>query len=277
MSKAIATVVIGDRYVNDWNACFRPSWEKYAAKYGYKIVAITDPIDSSRRAFKRSYNWQKLLVLEHPELRGFDDVVWLDSDIMINAYKAPCIVSEHASDKVGLVSNKQWLYSNPELFERVMTRIGDGDFKVSDKYTNAGLPCDLDDYSNTGVMVMRPHHKEIMRHVYDNYTETPKSAKEETPLCHYLYSNGLVKAIDPRFNRPWIYELVSSYPSLLRASIRRSQVGPILLGLATTTALHNCWFLHFTDDRAGLGGERTPLRPDASAVFDCPDILTLAF
>ncbi|MEW5726374.1 MAG: hypothetical protein AB1918_00970 [Pseudomonadota bacterium] len=267
--KALATVVIGDRYVSEWERWFRPSWEAYGRKHGYDVIAIGDHIDPGPRGRARTPNWQKLLVLEAEQLAGYDDVVWVDADILINHHSAPCIVTHHDSPLVGVVSDKLALYSS-EKRDTVVARsapLGGKKPRCADYYRDAGLPAGVDDYSNTGVMVLKPHHRAELRRVYDTAEETPFSAKEETPLSHHLHGNALVKPLDPRFNRIWSSAMIENYPWLSHMACRRHPAGPMLVGLAVNAAWHNSWFLHFTDDRLEDGGQSFSLRNDVGFVM----------
>lgn len=279
MTKALATVLIGERYMQKWQRWFLPSWEAYAHTHGYAIVALTDYVDKTPRGSERSANWQKLLILESPELSRFDHVVWVDSDILINFHRAPCIVETHASDLIGLVSDRAQTWNNPERYDNVVRRgvpLGGRPPTFAEQYGLAGLPSGVEDYSNTGVIVLRPHHREILRHVYDSYKENAGSAKEETPLSYHLYKNGLAKHLDSRFNRTWVSELVQHYPFLYYPSTRASAMGPALLTLCVNTAWHNCWFLHFTGEDCASQGQKFSLRGDvASVMLNCDDPLRL--
>jgi hypothetical protein len=62
MTKAIVTLAVGDEYRALWNAKARPSWERYAARHGYELIALHEPIDTSPLG-RRPMSWQKLLVL----------------------------------------------------------------------------------------------------------------------------------------------------------------------------------------------------------------------
>lgn len=281
MKKAIVTVVIGNRYIHEWGRFFRPSWEQYARKHGYDIVALSECVDRTPRGSERTINWQKLLVLEHPRLAGYDHVVWLDSDILINVHKAPCIVSHHDSDQVGMVSNKQWLYGNRERVDNILRRqeeLTGAPATPHAHYLSAGFPDDVDDYSNTGVIVMRPHHREVMRHVYDVYVENANSAKEETPLSYHLYKHDLVKPLDMRFNRTWVSVVLENFPWLLQHNVRNHALLSPLLTLSVTGALANNWFLHFTGDTINYQtGETMSLRGDVAYAAPCENIMAFGF
>src|ERR1043166_4029458 len=114
MRKAMVTILIGEKFQRIWSERARPSWEAYAGRHGYDIVIIDRVIDPSPRANERSLIWQKLLALSVPEVQRFDRVLWLDSDVIINAETAPCAMEATPPDKIGAVRD-QALLSHPSL------------------------------------------------------------------------------------------------------------------------------------------------------------------
>ncbi|HVT88122.1 MAG TPA: hypothetical protein VHD56_04660, partial [Tepidisphaeraceae bacterium] len=74
-TKAIVTIIVGERYQKLWQTHARQSWEHYAQKHGYSLIVINQPLDPSPAAAQRSMSWQKLLVLGLPEVRTFDRIV----------------------------------------------------------------------------------------------------------------------------------------------------------------------------------------------------------
>ncbi|MEW5727188.1 MAG: hypothetical protein AB1918_05115 [Pseudomonadota bacterium] len=278
--KALVTVVIGQPCVDEWNRFFRPTWEEYARRHGYDIIAIPHYIDKSPRGTSRSPHWQKLRILEREDVRGYKNVVWLDSDILINYHLAPCIVTHHASERVGLVSERQTVHESPvagEIFLARHERFAGRFPSCREKYQMAALPPDVDDYSNTGVIVLRPDlHRGTLAEVYAGYEENAGSAKEESPLSYHLYKNDLVKPLDSRFNLIWYREMVTNYPVCLSSGLRMSDAGRTIISLCVNMAWHNSWFMHFTGDRVDdlNGSYRT--RDDVGYVFtSVDDILKL--
>lgn len=261
-TKALVTLTIGDKTISEFNV-FRPTWEKYAAQHGYDLVVIDSYLDDAPIARCRAANWQKLLVCRDKRVAGYEDAVWLDSDILINFHNAPCIVAANqaAPDKVGLVSHRQAYYSNPEIRDNLVQRMGSGD--IADLYAAAKLD-PVEDYSNTGVMVFKPAlHAQLFEHVYASYEENSGSAKEETPLSHYLYGNGLANAIDPRFNRLWVYEVAQKYPILLNIGARAKE---LLMVSSATSVWLNSYFTHFTGDHLKWQGGDYVMREDVRFV-----------
>ncbi|MEO5337803.1 MAG: hypothetical protein H7841_13060 [Magnetospirillum sp. WYHS-4] len=251
-TKALVTLLIGEpAYREEWERQVEPTWRQYAARHGYDIVAIDRHIDDSPRGRERARNWQKCLILEHPDVQPYDDVVWLDADILINFLAAPCIVEANARRGVGLVSYGT-LYDTPHIHAALVerqARLGDPEATIptiADIYRAAGLS-PAPTLANTGVMVLyRPRHAAALRHVYDTYEENPRTAKEEFPLCHYLYGNGLAADLDRRFNWPWLYHVIERYPFLLNDAYRNDRR---LVALCVNSAWANSWFLHFTGDQ----------------------------
>ncbi|GAB6053048.1 hypothetical protein JCM17960_18680 [Magnetospira thiophila] len=244
--KALVTVIIGDEdYYSFWEQNVRPSWVDYAARYGYDILPLRDYLDPSPRGRQRTPNWQKLLILEHPEVAAYARVVWMDTDILVNHNLAPCVVSQVPEALVGLVpatSHELRLH-----IKRTLGRVNSLDQMVVETYRKAGLDETVPDWANTGVMVLTPsRHAAILRHVYDSYEENPHSAKEELPLSNYLYGHGLTAPLDKRFNWPWIYHILERYSFLLLDEFR---FDTRLVTLCVNSAWADSWFMHFTNDR----------------------------
>lgn len=237
-----------------WLQVFAGSWAKYAARHGYDIVPIDRPVDPTPRAAERSPHWQKLLILEHPALAAHDDVVWVDADILINHHTAPCIASAAPGPGIGVVSHLHAMGTGEGLDNR-WNRVfwhGEGWFQgergpsVAERYALAGLPDDAADMTNTGVLVLKPHHAAFLRQVYDAHGENPRSANEQMALSYEIFRQGLAQPIDPRFNRPWVEDIAQHYPFLFLAENRKDQT---LVAHCVNAAYQNAWFLHFLADR----------------------------
>ena len=66
-------------------------WTIYAEKYNFDLIVLKQSLDDSDRARLRSPAWQKLLILSQSWSNQYDQIVWLDSDIIINNKNAPDI------------------------------------------------------------------------------------------------------------------------------------------------------------------------------------------
>jgi hypothetical protein len=253
--KALATILIGDAFQREWKRRMEPSWRAYGEKHGYDVVAVDDYIDRSPHGRERTPHWQKCLILEDERVRAYEDVVWVDADVMINAHMAPCIVAATEPGRIGLVSSRSRLYESPISRDNLGHRCRDmlsPDVRESapgscrERYLRAGLSGDVDDYANTGVLVLKPKvHAGLLRHVYDTYEETPFTAKEEACLSHAIFNGGLAQDLDPRFNTIWFHQMVEHYPFLMLEEARRD---PLVVALAVNAAWSNVWFMHFTAD-----------------------------
>jgi hypothetical protein len=245
-------MVAGARYQHFWQTFARQSWERYAQRHGYTLLVLDQPIDRSPLASQRSLAWQKLLVLTLPDVQRFDQVVWIDADVIINDALAPCIVRDVPVERIGAVRD-QFLLSHPSLASS---------FSSNNKW--AGTPTELfrlfyrlnnltpefDCWLQTGVLVLSPrHHRQVLEYVYYNHRETPQSYYEEIGLSHEVLRRDLFHPIDSRFNSLWLEYKVGFYPFTFNL---RS-----LLPLCLTAAMNNSFFLHF----AGLMDDASARNP----------------
>ncbi|SCA57862.1 hypothetical protein MTBPR1_70134 [Candidatus Terasakiella magnetica] len=250
--KALVTLAIGERYEQLWDKYCKNTWGPYAEKHGYDIIVIKRWLDETPREIPRTPHWQKLLILEAEETQGYEDLVWIDTDIAINFVTAPCIVDSNNSDKIGVVRYNE-TYS-PEMldggFARTLRQNASqtirqaGNISFSERYERAGLPGDVDDLINTGVMVLKPEHGKILREVYDTYEENPFSAKENIPLSYHLLKNDLCHGIDGRFNKLFDLELIHSAPYMY---VTGTVMDTKQLFHMVNSIFINSFFLHFIE------------------------------
>jgi hypothetical protein len=252
----LATLAI-DRYAESWRQLCRPSWRRYADRHGYALVAFDRPLDASARAQARSPAWQKLLILEQPEIRDFARVVWIDADVVINARQAPPIDADVPSEKIG-ITDEMALFDidlaapRRRLYEAVIARSNraQGIEDSRDPYAAFALTPAFPRLLNTGVMVLSPrHHATLLRHVYDAYEDkgAPGYNYEMRPLSHEILRRGLDHAINRRFNLLWPH-----YAHVFHPAIDRRY--PVMSGLvyAVATAFVNGFFLHFAGSQSDM-------------------------
>ncbi|MBM3573466.1 MAG: hypothetical protein FJX52_14100 [Alphaproteobacteria bacterium] len=209
--KCLATMAIGADYLRMWEAVFARTFRLYAEKHGYEVIVVTDYVDQAPLARARGPHWQKLVLHRRPDIARYTHVVWIDADIMINHHRAPCIVTANGSDKIGAVTHNS-LYASRERWENRWDRLyrnakelfhGERGPTPPERYRQAGLPDDMTDMINTGVMVLQPaRHVEFLEWVYANCTENKLFASEQMPLSYHIFKRDLCNPVDQRFNRP---------------------------------------------------------------------------
>src|SRR5205085_9972201 len=144
---------------SQWNRRCKANWQRYAEKYGYDLICLEQPLDTSARAQSRSVAWQKCLILGEPRLQNYERVVWIDSDILINDRKAPDVAGGVPIDKVGVVEEAEFSQMEPVTARRFLERafkFWPGaviNFTPHDYYLKYGLPNSCSRVANTGVMV----------------------------------------------------------------------------------------------------------------------------
>ncbi|MGB0670527.1 MAG: hypothetical protein ACPGNT_03450 [Rhodospirillales bacterium] len=258
-TKALVALALGDNFQTAFERAFRPTWEVYAARHGYDIVVLTEPLDGSERAAARAPHWQKCLILEHERVRPYEHAVLVDADVSINPQAAPCIVEANGgSPHIGMISWQESYRSTPAALDKREGRFHrapsghfwqreDGDIPPTsaDYYARCGYDIDPGDWTNGGVLVMQPgldEHRRIMRAIYENHDEVPFSSVDNLAICVETIGKGAWNAIDPRFNLDLGLELVANHPHVFQPGFKENK-------LALATAIACCWlnayFLHF--------------------------------
>jgi hypothetical protein len=271
-TKAIVTLAIGKTFKKRWERLCGDNWRQYAQRHDCDLVILDQPIDRSERAARRSFAWQKCLILGDSIAKKYDQVAWFDCDIFFNPLDAPNIFDEVPIEKVGAVNsfedpspaeNKlalerlwKWSRSSPDV---PVT----GEYKTpQDVYLKYGPPVTpLRAMLNAGVLVASPrHHAEIWHEVYCNYDDRGNpSYYENVPLSYELVRRNLVHWLDPKFNHLWAWSKFLHYPFLENPDPRsfRDKILRRLVKYAgnnyekritvacATAALLNCYCLHF--------------------------------
>ncbi len=281
--KAIVTLAIGEKYLDEWQRVCAANWQKYADKHGYDIICIDKPLDDSERARGRSPAWQKCLILSQDFARRYERILWLDADILINHHIAPCVVSGVPPGKVGGVD--AWWSPTPEIARMVVDRLyemwnpacpeHEREYTASDYYRNCSLPALYDQVVRSGVMALSPsHHRAVFEKTYYEHEETPgNTTYEMASLSFELLEADCVYWLENRFDPVWLLLKIQHYPFLLRpgiyfdqsggrriaARVRRRLTAPLEARLrrivtkhCASTAFANNYFLHFQKDAAEM-------------------------
>lgn len=225
--KAIVTLAVGKRYEIMFHRVAEPSWRKYCEKFSYDMIVITQPLDLSERARNRSPAWQKLLILSQNWSSQYEKIVWLDTDILINAEHSGDITIDIPDDKVCGVE----AYSIPahKIHDIALTRCYEQWRKSGTKYLDSASPglyyvnrgiagSDLDTVLQTGVFTCTQKHKEIFEYIYHKYEDIHGSEwNYEMPAMSYeLVKNNFVHWLPSEFNAVVPQYISAFYPFLFK-------------------------------------------------------------
>ena len=126
MKTAVCTLLVGDRFEKLFHEFSAASWENYCRRHGYELFVFRKPFAIIEG---KSFAWQKLFLLDQPEVQTFDKIIWLDADIIIKDNAPPL---EVPAGKLGYVletpftgSVESWyaLFSLPPTPEIVQTGV----------------------------------------------------------------------------------------------------------------------------------------------------------
>jgi hypothetical protein len=228
VKKAIVTLAVGSKYQRNFDVNCRGNWEVYCKKFGYELIVISEQLDASERAQKRSPAWQKLLILSQDWSVQYDRIVWIDSDIIINNGIAPDVSESCPIEKVGAVESGS--IPTKEISKIVSERMRrqwekDGVKFLNNPtpgsyYTSRGIPGgELNEIVQTGVVVSSPrHHREIFQRIYNSYEDTHGAEwNYEMPAMSYeLLKAGVVHWLPAPFNHVIGRMLAAFYPEAVK-------------------------------------------------------------
>jgi hypothetical protein len=247
--RAIVTLAVGYGFAERWHSVAEPHWLRYCDRHGYDLICLEEPLDTSERARSRSPAWQKCLILGQPFATEYEQVVWVDADILPGP-DAPSVADGVPIELVGAVDE----YSIPtrELHTRTLAKLyrhwDDAGIAYvrnptpSEYHSLFGLPSGLDAVVQTGVMVLSPvHHHSVLEETYARHDDRgPGWNYEMRPLSYELQRAGVVRWIDPRFNYIWGHYQALHHPFLL------AHPGHPRGAEYLAEALAEVYFLHFT-------------------------------
>lgn len=249
-SRAIVTLTLGESIRHYWECYCRANWEHYAARHDAEVIVFRAPLDDSVRAQARQASWQKLLVLGQAPVRAYEQVVWMDADILIHP-QAAWVGETVPAEQVG--ATDEYAYPTPDLNAIALSQLCalwekfgisfERNGTAREFYTVAGFDPSFDRAVQAGVMVVSPrHHREIFESVYYGYEQRQDLnalRTEMRPLSYELVRQNLVTWLDPRWNASWVIEEILNYPFLFL------DTNHPLLARCTTHALSQNFFLHF--------------------------------
>ena len=220
---AIVTFVVGRNHLDIFEIV-KPSWVAYAGKCKADLVVVDDYVDRASLG-GRAPMWQKLLVVNLPMLRKYEQVLFLDVDILINP-DSPSIFDTDTRGKVGIVRHQALFY--PEIatiqhlrYLKLMGASEKGPEAAEqigkcfvDYYSNYGLSLASTLIFNTGVMLFSPSIQgQFFEGIYHKY-EMDAFDQEQTALNYELIDNENYIELDFRFNAQVGAILSRDYPFL---------------------------------------------------------------
>lgn len=282
MKRAIVTLAVGERFQSAFERYCRANWTQYAHKYGLGLIVLTEPLDHSERARRRSVSWQKCLLLSQPAVRAYDQVAWLDADILISP-RSPNVFDGVGPEQVGAVD--AYSTPNPEdarlglerLYERYAAhRIPFvSNLTAAEYHRTYGLENTFDSVVQCGVLVLTPtKHQALLEDVYNRYEDKGGAEwnYEMRPLSFELLRNNVVRWLDPKFNMPWPFIRQFWYPFLEPPTRRGNWIAERLKSAARAKMLSDCatiaflnsYFLHF----AGTADEMSAVDQRRQSVYE---------
>ena len=226
---AIVTLVVGNKYKQLFNKYSRESFVKYAEKINADLIVIEERLDSSSLSNLRSVAWQKLLILSQNWSDNYEQILWIDSDVVINNINADNIFDTTPNEKIGGVdaykipNSKDYQIGLKRLYE-YWDKKGVNylkNFTPAQYYLNRGISTKikLDQVFHTGVFVCSPkYHKNVFKRIYSLDSQINEaSGNYEMPLMSaVLLEEDLVYWIDHKYNYCVNEIIASDFPNVIQ-------------------------------------------------------------
>ena len=197
MKNALVVLVVGDKYIAEYNKYFKPSHERFAKKYNLPLIIFERYIDALSEG-KRHPSWQKLLIFEAEETKDFDRLCWIDADIYI---------TPHAKNPFDFVAEDEWGMVKNDL--RGMDYYIQSDLDLLELCPKANRPIYL--FNGGFFIASRQKHSQILRFVFDKYNLEHvnfKNSFEQAPLSYHLYNCKPGKELNFEFNAQVLSHLI---------------------------------------------------------------------
>lgn len=210
----LATIAIGDKYVQQYNLLFRSSHENYAKKHGYDFKVVTEYLDKNL-CHVDAITFNKILVCSQEWSKQYDYIVLVDADVLININSLPIHKSIDFENCIGIVNE----YSQPtsEIRLKIQDVMG-WESNAREYYKLAQLNIDTKMVFNTGVMVFQPKiHSEFLDNIYNAYVSKSinhprKYHYEQSCIGYELQKQRKYKLLDNKWNIIWsLYKMTGAH------------------------------------------------------------------
>ena len=226
----IATIAIGERYLNNFYRYAYPSWKKYCEKYNLGLIVFDQNLIEETDLVWKKATWQKLLIgkkIVETNIRA-SNICYLDTDIIISPL-ASNIFEFHDERSISVISQINNLpFPDNEVRKRVAF--------FRNKYIDSRYPLDSslfasprqifeyhqkepqEDYFCAGVFIFNVELYSIKMegwfNKYPKNVDTITGGGDEPILNYEFQANKSIKFLDYKFQALWFYEMAWKYPFL---------------------------------------------------------------
>jgi hypothetical protein len=253
---AIATIAIGQKYLENFYEFAFPSWKRYCEKHNLGLILFEDNLVPESDPFWKKATWQKLLIgkVVGESHLTFKNICYLDTDIIISPI-AKNIFDSHDDNKISVIS-----MINNLPFPDYVVRKRVAFFR--NRFLDKRYPLDSalfsspkqifeyhgkepqDDYFTAGVFVFNIEkfstRMEEWFYSYPKGVDTLTGGGDEPILNYEFQASKQIKFLEYKFQALWYYEMAWKYPFLYE-DIKNNE----LIKSCIETVLLDNYFLHF--------------------------------
>ncbi len=261
MKAAIATICPGGRQRKLLDVVW-PTWQTFSERFDLPIVVVEKP------PYPEHVFWGKYFLFQLPEFDGFDAILHLDNDILINS-ESPSPFDSWNPEKIGLVD------------ERAQQTLTDDEVKAYYRFyeiPETRIPNNARIY-NMGMFLFSRSHTGYFQKLYEDWqtfvaqlrpgsrVDYLKPIADQPHMSLALENDAMAQQLDGRFNTLWWHWYRQNVSRETRGFLVRAKVGsisrphlpsPLFTSLFSSQqrllnrALSEVFFLH-------MAGSKSPL------------------
>jgi hypothetical protein len=211
MKVLLTTIVIGQKYLTEYEALFKESQSNYAKKHGYDFKVITEHLDKDT-AHVSTISFNKILVCGQPDSANYDYIIVVDADILINPQSPPIhTYMDKDTDKIGIID--EYSQPTPQIRQKIQEIMG-WEKTATEYYSLCNLNITTEKVLNTGVLVFQPKkHQPFLQYIYDTHVKNSMVYKmgflkrgyhyEQACIGYEIQNHNLYKLLPNEFNAIW--------------------------------------------------------------------------
>lgn len=212
MKVLLTTIVIGEKYLREYETLFKESQSNYAKKHGYDFKVITEHLNKETADIS-TISFNKILVCgQQPESADYDYIIVVDADILINIHSPPIhTYMDKDTDKIGIID--EYSQPTPQIRQKIQEYMG-WEKTAAEYYALCNLQIDTEKVLNTGVLVFQPKkHQKFLQYIYDTHVKNSIIYKmgylkrgyhyEQACIGYEIQKHNLYKLLPNEFNAIW--------------------------------------------------------------------------
>jgi hypothetical protein len=212
----LITVSIGNKHNFLYKNFFAKNHRTYAKNYNYDLIVIEDYLDKNNKLSDYIF-LQKLLICSQKFSLKYENIVYIDSDILFNLKTATSLDFLFSNNKICIADE----YSQPTSKIRLqINKLYNWEKSATDYYKMYGFNLKTKVVLNSGFMIFKPRiHKTILENIYYKILEIAfndlkkkqalRTHLEQATIGYEFQKKNLWTILPKEWNAIWLLQKMS--------------------------------------------------------------------